>query len=106
MLQVGLELDFPQRHRAGEENVEELAVGRPSAEMFNLGQLGGEGTIHPGQQLVTRQVLGRHGGVEDVDHCRPPGHGLQLLTINISRIFLVNCKILIFLTCVKSSAKH
>ena len=42
VLQVGLELHFSQRDRAGEENVQQLADGRPSAEMFYLRQLGGD----------------------------------------------------------------
>ena len=50
--------------------------------MFYLGELRGEGAVHPGQQLVARPVLRRHRGVEHVDHGRPSGHGLQLLTGN------------------------
>ena len=60
--------------------------------------LGVEGAIEPGEELVAGEVLGRHRGVEHVDHGRPPGHGVQLLAGNIFiKIFLLSVLILLIL---------
>ena len=48
VLEVGLELHLPQGDGAGEEDVHELTVSSPSAQVFYLGQLGGEGPVDPG----------------------------------------------------------
>ena len=69
MLQIGFKLDFLQRDTTyiteklstevsrkectWEEEVHELAVGGPGAEVLDLGQAAGEAGVEPGQQLVS-----------------------------------------------------
>ena len=40
-----------------EEEVHELAVGGPGAEMLDLGQAAGEAGVEPGQQLVSAAAV-------------------------------------------------
>ena len=53
MLQLGVELDLLERHGAGEEHVHELTIDGASAKLLNLGVLGAEAVVDPGQHVVS-----------------------------------------------------
>ena len=44
-------------NHAWEEHVHELAVGCTSAQLLNLGVLGGQTVIDPGQHVVSANIL-------------------------------------------------
>ena len=53
MLQLRVELDLLEHHRAGEEHVHELTIDGASAKLLNLGVLGAEAVVDPGQHVVS-----------------------------------------------------
>ena len=80
VLEVGEELHLPQPHRPGEQEVQQLAVGGSGTEVLYLGELGAEGAVDPGEELVPGEVEGGDRGVDHVDHGRPGNRaGLQLI---------------------------
>ena len=53
MLQLGVELDLLEHHGAGEEHVHELAVDGARAQLLDLGVLGAQAIVDPGQHVVS-----------------------------------------------------
>ena len=53
VLQLGVELDLLEHHGAGEQHVHELAVDGARAQLLDLGVLGAQTVVHPGQHVVS-----------------------------------------------------
>ena len=53
VLELGVELDLLEHHGAGEEHVHELAVDGSSAQLLDLGVLGAQAIVDPGQHVVS-----------------------------------------------------
>lgn len=86
MLEVGAELDALERHRVGEQHVHELAVGRSGAQLLYLAEATGQAVVHPGQHVVSGQVLRRHVRRVHVHrHRTTTHHNLNNLTIHAER---------------------
>ena len=55
VLQLGVELDLLEHHGAGEQHVHELAVDGARAQLLDLGVLGAQTVVHPGQHVVSEE---------------------------------------------------
>ena len=66
MLKLRPELDLFEDHGAREKHVHELAVRRAAAHLLDLGVVGPQAVVDPGQHIVPREVVRCYGRAVDV----------------------------------------